>query len=436
MSKNQTQGLPDPDRVTDGWIYGYGRRETEQAVLSAAAYRGKLHETATGLTAGMFLYPDTRAVFKALAALDAEGLDRADLTLVRDKLHELGLPSVALGDIISALNIDVYCYAEHVQALRAHCANQQAVLALQECAEKLADGRDIFDVADDLVSKAGELREIGETTAPPDYTFLDAVLDAEAEAANPSARVATTFGALDEALGGGLGAGLFVVGAAPATGKSALALQLALSALAQGRVVAYFSLEMNGAETGRRILAATADALGEEARERLRRAHYSTAAGLPQITSGIDRHLRGKGPGMAVVDYLQLTDRPDARVPETQFLGQVTRRLKLLSQELDIPVVLLSQLNRNSRTEGRAPTPADLRGSGCIEQDANQVLLMWRDAEGEEAVGPNGERAVHFRLSKNRSGGLCSFDAVFDPSHMRFIEVSRRVADEYAAKGA
>lgn len=426
MNDEQPQGLQDADRILAGRIYDPDqRRRTERTVLSAATYYGRLTEVVDGLTEEMFSYPNHRKIFRALAALAGEGREEVDLVAINDKLADLGEQCADPVSLIDATGIDIRACDRHMRVLRAHYANRKATEYLNDAAVRLSDGRDIFEVIHDLEAKTDTLRAIGEKTAPPDYTLLDAVLDAEAEAADPSPKVETTFGALDHALGGGLGAGLFVVGASPSTGKSALALQLALAALRQDRQVAYFSLEMSGCEIGQRILAALGSLSGEE-RELLRRAHFSTSASLPAITSGIERHLRGRGPGVAVVDYLQLTDRPDDRVPETQFLGQVTRRLKLISQELSIPVILLSQLNRSSRNEGRAPTPADLRGSGCIEQDANQVLLMWRDLDDERRTGPNGDRVTHFNLAKCRNGSPCSFDALFDPARMRFTEVGGR----------
>ncbi len=106
---------------------------------------------------------------------------------------------------------------------------------------------------------------------------------------------------------------------------------------------------------------------------------------LDKIASRIRHHRRRDGITMAVVDYLQLVEHPDKRLMRERQVADISRTLKRLAMELQIPVVAASQLNRGSERDNRSPRLSDLRESGAVEQDANIVMLLSRNHEDGSA---------------------------------------------------
>ncbi|MFC3238199.1 DnaB-like helicase C-terminal domain-containing protein, partial [Streptomyces nitrosporeus] len=206
---------------------------------------------------------------------------------------------------------------------------------------------------------------------------------------------------------------LIVIGARPGMGKSTLALDIARSAsIVHGKTTAFFSLEMGRDEIAMRTFSAEArvglhkirsGALTGDDLDRLtsRTSAISDAPlivddspdlTLSEIRSRARRIKQQCGLDLLVVDYLQLMESGSTRRTESrqQEVSEMSRKLKLLAKELEVPVIALSQLNRGSehRTE-KKPVLSDLRESGAIEQDADMVILLHR----EDAYEPESRRA-------------------------------------------
>jgi replicative DNA helicase len=122
--------------------------------------------------------------------------------------------------------------------------------------------------------------------------------------------------------------------------------------------------------------------------------------------------------GLVLIDYLQLMDSGEGQ-NRVQELSTITRRLKMLARELNCPVLLLSQLNRGveSRTNKR-PLMADLRDSGCIEQDADLILMLYREDYYEDDTPNRG--LVEVIVAKNRNGPTGTVKLLFEPEFTRF----------------
>ena len=222
---------------------------------------------------------------------------------------------------------------------------------------------------------------------------------------------------------------LYTVGARPGVGKSLVGQAMAWHmSKAHSRGVLVASLEMPEDEYGMRFLSAESGvamrqlesgALTEyhwqrvaSSTTRFGRSHVYLNDDSSQSVASIRSDARAVGRrsklGLVVIDYLQLMAPSDRRVPRDQQIGQITRDLKRLAKDLRVPVVLLSQLNRESAKTGRAPTLTDLRESGDIEQDSDVVILLHRlDSDGH--ADPNMGVPIDALIEKNRSG----------PSHCR-----------------
>jgi len=251
-----------------------------------------------------------------------------------------------------------------------------------------------------------------------------------------------TYKNIDRILGNGLEGGmLFVVGARPSTGKSALAINMAIETLIHqpDAQIDFFTLEMTKTIMLKRFVSRLTGinsykfknakvALSDDEKQRvIKSAGWLNDTGLRIHDnrfkiSEIERMIRqrkyendGK-PYLAFVDYIGLVNAEDARLQRNQQIGKISRTLKLITNELDVPIVLLSQLSRGIESrQDKTPTLADLRESGDLEQDANVVGFLHRDDEEEGRV--------HLSVAKNREGrtGTIPFD-FFAPA-MMFEEV-------------
>lgn len=284
----------------------------------------------------------------------------------------------------------------------------------------------------DKLKTFGEDCAAADDTPPETYDPTEAWLK-ELEAGPPQL-LKTPWSGLDATLGGGVSpASLVVLAARPAVGKSALALNWAWNAAALGRNVVFFSLEMKSGELNIRLFSNLSDLplkifkfkLSAEEFKRL----YATKQRFDRLAGGrfhivddfgldIEKmrsicRLRAKiAPlGLVVVDYLQLM-RADPKISNReQQIAALSRGLKMLAGEFDCPVLCLSQLNRQSEAEDRAPRPSDLRESGAIEQDADVILMLHREnalVEAGQEVGVTGE-PLQVIVAKNRMGptGSC-----------------------------
>lgn len=237
---------------------------------------------------------------------------------------------------------------------------------------------------------------------------------------------------LDRMLGGGyINGGLHIIGARPAVGKSALALQVALNAAQVGTKVVYVSLEMDPEDCTARLVANLGGGSaarymfgGQLSQEEYGRFAEGTSK-LSRVPIVFNRRsvfsvrqiealcFREK-PGLLVVDHLGLLAPPEGRLSLYEAATRNSRALKLLALRLDIPVICLCQLNRaaaSDRSGDFRATMANLRESGAIEQDADTVLLLHNPpCEGD---GPGAPSLLQLWLDKNRRGPTGHTEATF-----------------------
>ena len=257
--------------------------------------------------------------------------------------------------------------------------------------------------------------------------------------------ISTTFATIDQ-LNGGLRPGqLVVLGARPAMGKSALAGGIALAAALSGRQVGFVSMEMPARELFTRMVSHHTNT-NYKSIERPRPGHTEKLtqqvrgmAALPLYftdTANLTIHdIRAKaeqlrnttGLHLLIVDYLQLiAEHADSRRSREQNISAISRGLKMIAMNLQIPVIALSQLNRESEHRStKRPTLADLRESGAIEQDADIVLLLHRDHRSGieyDALGNSTATQADLIIAKWRNGSCFDLKLHFNPETMRFGE--------------
>jgi replicative DNA helicase len=260
---------------------------------------------------------------------------------------------------------------------------------------------------------------------------------------------------LDNLTGGFQAGNLIVVAARPSMGKSSLATNIAENAaVGHGRPVALFSLEMSETELAHRFIASQAKVSSDELRkgrvkgdrwpkvlkavEKLAKAPLwvddSSDIGILEIRAKARRLHAKHELGLIIVDYLQLL-RPEGRADSrVEQVGQMSRGLKILARELDIPVIAVSQLSRAVESR-HPPIPmlSDLRESGQVEQDADLVLFVYRDEYYNKESDRLGEADII--LAKHRNGPIGQLTLTFLPKYPRFANLYRERTAELSPQG-
>jgi replicative DNA helicase len=314
----------------------------------------------------------------------------------------------------------------------------------------------------DLIERAEKaLFEIGHEGGLAEMRSIDDVLSAEIDKLEELSRkgvgltgTPSGFTDIDDLTGGFQPGNLIVLAARPSMGKSTLATNIAENAaIEHGRPVALFSLEMSETELAHRFIASQAKVSSDELRkgrvkadrwpkvlravEKLARAPIfiddSSDIGVLEMRAKARRlHAKHGGLGLIVVDYLQLI-RPDGRADSrVEAVGQLSRGLKILARELDIPVIAVSQLSRAVESRN-PPTPmlSDLRESGQLEQDADVVMFVYRDEYYDKESERLGEADII--VAKHRNGPIGEITLTFLPKYPRFANLYReRGADVIA----
>jgi replicative DNA helicase len=299
--------------------------------------------------------------------------------------------------------------------------------------ERVADEAEqrIYDVArHDEKDQVASLRELVDQA----MTDLEQIQNRESAFAG----LPTGFRDLDELLSGLQQGNLVIVAARPGVGKSSFATNVARNAAVESRVpVAMFSLEMSRWEIGMRLLCGEAGVPWDRIRGRrvgaddwsrvVQAAEVLHDAPLSIVDSGnvtiVDirakaRRLsaRRKGLGLIIVDYLQLMSHHRRVDNRQQEIAEITRSLKLLAKELKIPVIAVSQLNRDpERRQDKRPQLSDLRESGAIEQDSDVVMFIHRDDSDPAKKG-----LADLIVAKHRNGPTDTVPVTFLPHLTQF----------------
>lgn len=430
--------------------------DAEENVLGSILLRpGALDEAAEEITGRDFYRLSHGRMFDVAVAMRNEGrpVDAITLSDELDRLGEFGKELSRervheLAAIIPATS-NARHYAQIVREmslLRAliRAGTQIAVTSYDraDVATELIDRAEqaVFDIA--RSTDRGEPISLRETV-PEAYRQLEELYAGGSNIVG----VPSGFKAIDHLTSGFQPGNLVIVAARPSMGKSALALGMASHVvLKQELPVALFSLEMSRSEVTQRLISSegalesrklrTGQLNGDEwsnvqhAAARLQQAPLyiddQTSITMAEIRSRA-RRLKLRHPTLAlvVVDYIQLMTADGNIESRVQQISQISRSLKILARELEVPVVALSQLSR--QTEGRhdhRPILSDLRESGAIEQDADIVMFVYRDEyyhpEDTDQAG-----LAEINLAKHRNGETATIKLAFQKRYARFLDLAQ-----------
>ncbi len=393
-----------------------------------------------------------RRIFNAITELFGVGEPIEPITVIEQLTKNGDLDMAGGRDAVLDLMTTPYIaasYRSYSEIVRDTATQRRLLQVGQEIevlvAEREGETTDMVQRAEDLIYDLTQKRTRGDFVGTNTLVMSSMErLVAASEHGSEVTGLPTGFEDLDRLTGGFRASNLIVIAARPSMGKTALALCMAEHvALTEEKTVAIFSLEMSGEELTQRMLCSVAmvDA------SRMRSGRLS-ADDWPRVSQAADRlskapifiddsegmtvtEMRTKarrlkareGLGLVVVDYIQLMEgspllrrRDENRVQE---ISAISRGLKMMARDLDVPIVVVSQLNRSpdSRNDKR-PMLSDLRESGAIEQDADMVLLIYRDDYYEPDSESKGIAEVN--VAKHRNGPTDRVKLAFMGTYAKF----------------
>ena len=426
----------------------------EKAVLSAILLDdNKIHEVVGEVTPDDFYAPAHRRLFSAMVSLK-DANQPVDLTTLSDylKSHEL-LDSIGgsmkLAEIAdyeaTAANISHYSRIVRDKAIK-RSVIQTATEIVNLGFDQTSASNQLLDAAEAKIFALSQ-EKASTTLSPLSEEMHKAVdhIDVLMSRSGELTGVPSGFPGLDKETGGFQPGDLFVLAARPAMGKTALALNIARNAAVDhGKNVAIFSLEMTTRSLVLRMLSSEAEVdfsafrsglIAIEAHSRLVAAAGSLsnaqifiddsgAASVLEIRAKSRRLHTRDGLDLLIVDYLQLAHGDKNTQSREQEISEISRGLKGLAKELNIPVIALSQLNRGPemRKEDKRPMLADLRESGAIEQDADVIGFIYRDVVYNRET--EYEDLAELIIAKQRNGPTGTVKLKFEGRYARFVDWS------------
>jgi replicative DNA helicase len=384
------------------------------------------------------LYSNMLAMYESALPIDALTVSE---TTGRDDPHERGKYSSYLAALLD--DVPDVSNVEHYAAIVKEKADLRSIMAIgRRAIAKAASGE---EPAREVLSDISErLYEIAEHQAEQGFNSIKDITNDNLDVIDRLTEtgtfggLATGFVELDRMTAGLQKSDLVILAARPMVGKTALALNIAQNIALKGGTVGFFSLEMSKEQLGFRVLCSLADVDAAtvrsgrasdvaikrlvEAQSNIARARLyvddSAVISVPTMRARAQKMRREHGLDLLVVDYLQLMEAHDGRESRVQEVTAITRGLKLLAKELHVPVLALSQLNRQSEFRAGYPRLSDLRDSGSIEQDADVVIFLYR----EEIHNPETTRRgiADCIVAKQRNGPIGDFPLIFMADRMTF----------------
>lgn len=394
-----------------------------------------------GLQPEDFFSEANRTIYIVCRELYQEGTV-VDLTSVSTRLEDKNaLDRVGKMDYLMQLvdaSVTSRNTKHYVNMIRDKALMRSMIETAQKIAEDGFEGQpDIdsyLDNAEKQILEVSHNRRAGEFKSSPE--IMNAVLDnihKMSENHSDVTGLKTGFEALDKTLHGLQRGDLIIVAARPSMGKTAVSLNLAMNvAMYQPEeAVAIFSLEMGAESLGMRFLSAKSQVISDnlktgklsdsewnqvnEAAGELRACKIfiddNPMSKVSDIAAKARRLQAEQGLSMILIDYIQLIsgDRKNSGENRQQEVSDISRSLKNIARELNVPVIALSQLSRSvEQRENKRPMLSDLRESGAIEQDADVVMMLYRDAYYNEAAKEEAEKTgtetLEINIAKHRNG--------------------------------
>jgi replicative DNA helicase len=430
--------------------------DAEKALLGAIILKPDvMHDVSVTVFPESFFADKHRVVYEALLSIFSRG-NPIDLVSVVSSLKDAGTLERAGGASYIAELIETVPAAGNALYYSEMVQGKSSLRNLIHAADEIAEiGYSDPPSVDEALDQAE--KKIFHATQSPTAQKFRTIGSALSEAwerfeyLNANKHVArgvqSGFTALDNLLAGFQKSDLVVLAARPSMGKTTLALDIARNAaLKYGASVGIFSLEMSDQQLVDRLLAAEAGVDSwklrtgrlssddefeavQQAMARLNEAsiHIDDQAGnnILNMRSAARRLKNEYGVNLIIVDYLQLMSPTATKASDSmvQQVTEISRSLKILARDLEVPVLALSQLSRAVEQRGGKPRLSDLRDSGSIEQDADVVMFIHREDKMGREKEPERPNIAEILVEKHRNGPVGKIELYFDEKHVRFLNL-------------
>jgi replicative DNA helicase len=434
--------------------------EGEQAVLGGLLLSPRaFDQVADVITEADFYREDHRLIFRAVHELSNKGKPCDAVTVTEwfesrglvDQVDGGGYVSQLASNTPSAANVKAYADIVREKSILRQLIDVGSEITTDAFS---SDGRDSRDLLEEAESRVFAIADQGMRTGSGYVTVQDTIKEAIEkiqelhEFEGEITGLPTGFKDFDKLTAGLQDSDLIIIAGRPAMGKTTLAMNIAENAAIKHDVpVAIFIMEMSALQLVMRLISS----LGQIDQTRLRTGSLDELD-WPKLTSGMNllhkshifidetpslspselrararRLKREHNIGMIVVDYLQLMTVPGSKENRATEIAEISRSLKAIAKELHLPVVALSQLNRQlEQRPNKRPVMADLRESGAIEQDADLIVFIYRDEVYNEDTPEKGKAEII--VGKHRNGPTGTIALTFQGQWLRFVNY----APEYA----
>ena len=442
--------------------------DAEESILGALLIDGEVMlEIADSLKPGDFYKPANAKVYSAIQRL-YEQSQPIDILTVSEELERRGQIEEIGGRAALADLCDRTPTAVHAKQYAKIVERKSMLRGLIGAAGRIASigYEDPSDISEAIDRAESELFAVSERRTANGFTQIGTLVGAAYDQLDRMHQnrgqlmgLRTGYTAIDTITQGLQNSDFIVLAARPSVGKTSLALNIAENvSLREGKSVGVFSLEMSKEQLVLRLLSSVtkinsfnlrsgqvkdldfpkiADALGTLSNAKMF-IDDTVNISVMELRTKARRLKMEQGLDLLIVDYLQLMQpgqqsRDGNRVQE---VSDISRGLKALARELGIPIIALSQLSRQTEAREKGePRLSDLRESGAIEQDADVVIFLYRDAERSDDAGVTGE-TINFNVAKHRNGPTGSGQLWFRKEETRFVNLVRERAPELPAPGA
>jgi len=427
--------------------------EAERSVLGSVLLHNDCLDDIPQLRPEHFYLAGNRDIFAALLSLRRRDQPCDAVTLATELERASTLSAVGglpyLHELLST--VPHSAHARYYAGIVTERAWRRAIIAAGHDATQQAFD-DSVDVDEIVTGAEGQLHGILEERLGSLQTAVP-MGDVMAEAwaaitAEQSPGVSTGYAGLDQLTLGLQPGNLIVLAARPSVGKTSFAANMAWHVAQGGVPVLFHSLEQSRLELAERFLSSASGVPSHALRtrhlsEEQREAVMESAAELGQLPIVMDDHPRNMAQihaaarlhrrkaslGLLVIDYIQLIEPEDRRAPREQQVADVSRSLKRLAKSLEIPVIVLAQLNREiEKRPDKRPRLSDLRESGSIEQDADLILFLDRPATYDEHAD---QCLARIHIAKHRNGRTGIVELRWDGETMTFSGLEQASAEQY-----
>lgn len=433
--------------------------DAERSILTVFSL-GKHDKFMGDLEPQDFHDPDHRQIFSAMRAVVLNH-KQVGIPTIAESMTRLYGNDLLLAKLISIINEtqhmqinSEFTLTQNIEILKSLTSRRVLYAIVTEARDELLDGtNDTIAVLDKTRQALRDMQTTGHTWKGISEVLLNTYAMLERRAKGEEKSMPSGIPILDKHTSGIHRGELTVLGARPAVGKSALGAHMALSVAKAGYRVAICSREMSDVQYGTRVICRTADVRNQA----LRKGDFTDAewdqisdalnwyGSLPMefmfstryiedLRMEVQKKVDTTGLDLLVVDYMQLLQSKQKFNKDFERIAYVSKTLKDMTVDLNIAIIALAQVGRAA--QGDMPTMAELRGSGDIEQDADNIIFMHRPEIGDQYIDPRdkdaiagyemqGLRYIALNLAKQRQGDTGTIHLIFDPARMFFTEIAR-----------